>query len=108
MKKPLKFAQQLKTEVSTRDFIPYTNHVTKNVVKLTSGDFIFTMRVQGASHQSADISNVNGWHEQLNGWLRNIASPNVAVWTHIVRREFNKYPAGEFQGGFVDDLNARY
>ena len=108
MKKPLKFAQQLKTEVSTRDFIPYTNHVTKNVVKLNSGDFIFTMRVQGASHQSADISNVNGWHEQLNGWLRNIASPNVAVWTHIVRREFNKYPAGEFQGGFVDDLNARY
>lgn len=108
MKAALKFAPQLKTEVRTSQFIPYSNHVTEHVVKLVSGDFMFSMRVQGAAHQSADQANVNGWHDQLNGWLRNIASPNVAVWTHIVRREFNKYPEGEFEAGFVDDLNARY
>lgn len=108
MKARLKFASQLKAEVQTREFIPYTNHVTEHVVKLASGDFMFSMRVQGASHQSADVSNVNGWHEQLNGWLRNIASPHVAVWTHVVRRQFNHYPDGSFPAGFVADLNERY
>ncbi|MFN9471181.1 VirB4 family type IV secretion/conjugal transfer ATPase [Acidovorax sp.] len=108
MKAPLKFAPQLKTEVPTSQFIPYSSHVTRNVVKLANGDFLFCMRVQGAAHQSADIANVNGWHEQLNGWLRNIASPHVAVWTHVVRREFNAYPEGEFDPGFVSGLNERY
>ncbi|WP_431153277.1 VirB4 family type IV secretion/conjugal transfer ATPase [Acidovorax facilis] len=108
MKAPLKFAPQLKTEVPTSQFIPYSSHVTRNIVKLTSGDFMFCMRVQGASHQSADIAHVNGWHEQLNGWLRNIASPHVAVWTHVVRREFNAYPEGDFESGFVAALNGKY
>ncbi|MDG5826864.1 hypothetical protein MRX60_12550, partial (plasmid) [Xylella fastidiosa subsp. pauca] len=57
---------------------------------------------------SADDEQVNNWHHRLNGLLRSIASQNVAIWQHIVRRPENKYPDGEFPEGFAADLNEKY
>ena len=98
----------VENEQSTSTFIPYGNHVTDNVVKLVSGDYIITFRLQGAAHESADIQNVNIWHDQLNNMMRNIASPKVALWSHVIRREFFEFPAGEFDNGFAKDLNDKY
>jgi type IV secretion system protein VirB4 len=101
-------ADVLKNEVETAEFIPYSSHVTKNAVKLANGDFIQTIKMQGAAHESADVRDINAWHDQLNGFMRNIASPNVAVWSHIIRREYGEYPGGEYQPGFCRDLNEKY
>lgn len=105
---PAKFSEAFAGETPAADFIPYTSHVTPHVVRLESGDYVQVVRVQGAAHESANVSDINVWHEQLNNYLRNIASPNVAVWTHIVRREYNEFPGGEFAPGFCADLNERY
>ncbi|MDG5824398.1 hypothetical protein MRX58_13240 (plasmid) [Xylella fastidiosa subsp. pauca] len=96
-----KYADALKNEKSTALFIPYSSHVTKNVVKLVNGDYIATIRMQGAAHESADVQDINSWHDQLNGFMRNIASPNTAVWSHVVRREYGEFPGGEYQPGFA-------
>lgn len=103
-----KFASAVKNEETTASFIPYSSHVTKNAVKLASGDYIQTIRVQGAAHESADVQDINAWHDQLNGFMRNIASANVAVWSHVVRREYGEYPGGEFAPGFCRDFNEKY
>ena len=103
-----KYADALKNEESTAAFIPYSSHVTKNVVKLTNGDYIATIRMQGAAHESADVQDINSWHDQLNGFMRNIASPNTAVWSHVVRREYGEYPGGEYQPGFCHEFNEKY
>lgn len=105
---PLSFAGAIKNEVEVREFVPYASHVTENVIKTTSGDFVFCVRILGAAHQSADPSQINGWHNQLNGFLRNLSSPNVAVWSNIIRREYNEYPGGEHPPGFVRELNEKY
>lgn len=102
------FRSALAREVGTSEFIPYTAHVTDLVVKLQSGAYIQTFRLQGASHESADTADINGWHDQLNGLMRSIASPNIALWTHVVRREFSEFPAGEFEPGFAADFNRKY
>lgn len=104
----LKFGAALKGEVPASAFIPYTSQVTKSVVKLASGDYVQTIRLQGAAHESADIDDINSWHDQLNNFMQQIASPNVALWSHVVRREFNEYPAGDFPAGFCHDFNAKY
>ena len=103
-----KYAQAFKNEEPTAAFIPYSSHVTKNAVKLANGDYIQTIRMQGAAHESADVQDINSWHDQLNGFMRNIASPKVAVWSHVVRREYGEYPAGEFPPGFCRDFNEKY
>jgi Integrase core domain len=54
--------------------------VLKSVdTSLLNGDYIQVIRMQGAAHESADIQDINSWHDQLNGIMRNIASPNVAI-----------------------------
>ncbi|CAG0944364.1 partial Type IV secretion system protein virB4, partial [Anaerolineae bacterium] len=103
-----KYADALKNEESTAAFIPYASHVTKSVVKLANGDYIQTIRMQGAAHESADVQDINSWHDQLNGFMRNIASPNLAVWSHVVRREYGEYPGGDFSPGFCRDFNEKY
>lgn len=103
-----KFARALKNEVTTATFIPYSVHVTQNTVKLTSGDFLQVIKLQGAAHESADVEDINIWHDQLNGMMRNISSPNVALWTHVVRREYSEYPEGEFPAGFCRDFDEKY
>jgi len=97
-----------KTEQDIERFIPYTNHVTENIIKTENDDFIVTLRLEGAPHESADISDLNAWQEQLNGFMRNIASSNVALWTHVVRRKFDRYPEGEFKNEFARKLNEKY
>ncbi len=103
-----KFANALKTEVEASSFVPYSNHVTENVVKLVNGDFLQVIKLEGAAHESADVEDVNNWHNQLNSLMRNIASPQVALWSHIVRREVDEYPGGSFPSGFSRDLNQKY
>ncbi len=103
-----KFAHALRQEEATSCFIPYSSHVTRHAVKLANGDYIQVLRLQGAAHESADADDINVWHEQLNGFMRNIASPNVAVWSHVVRREYGEYPGGQFPAGFCHTLNEKY
>jgi len=97
-----------KREIDASRFIPYGNQVTTNTVALKEGGYCQTIRLQGAAHESADNKDINNWHAQLNMWLRNLASPNIAVWTHVVRREYSEYPAGEFENDFARRLNAKY
>jgi type IV secretion system protein VirB4 len=102
------FAKALKSEVEASSFIPYSSHVAENTIKLVNGDFLQVIKLQGAAHESADIDDINSWHSQLNGMMRNIASPNVALWSHVVRRTYNKYPDGVFPPGFCHDFNEKY
>lgn len=102
------FMKFLKTEVLTSAFIPYSSHVTQNTVRLKNGEVMQVIKLQGAAHESADIEDLNIWHDQLNGMIRNISSPNLALWTHVVRREYNEYPDGDFPAGFCKDFNEKY
>jgi len=76
----------IRREQGVERCIPYTAHVADNVVRTDSGDYVQVFRVGGASFESADDAELNSWHERLNVLWRNIASPNIALWTHIVRR----------------------
>ena len=66
------------------------------------------LRVGGLAFESADDEAVNAWHERLNALWRNVASPHVALWVHVLRRRERGYPPGEFPPGFARELNERY
>ena len=108
MSAAVQYKQAVKQEVSISDFIPYSSQVTENIVKLKSGDYVATIRLQGAAHESADAQDINIWHDRLNQFFCNISSPKVALWSHVVRREAGEYPGGQFAPGFAHDLNAKY
>ena len=101
-------ASVLRRELQAAAHIPYTALVSDTVVRTTQGDYVQVFQLAGASFESADDATLNTWHERLNVLWRNIASPQVALWSHIIRRrERAAGPRGE-AGGFAGRLEDKY
>ena len=99
----------VQSDITARDYIPYVSHITRNIIRLESEHLLFVIKLQGAAHESADEMTQNTWHESFCQYLRSIASPDVAVWSHVVRRPYGEYPAGDFEeGSFADRFNEQY
>ena len=90
------------------EHVPYTAHVSREVVRTRSGDYVQALRLAGISFESADDEQVNTWHERLNVLWRNVAMPGLAVWTHLIRRPEPACVPVTGAGGFYDALTARY
>ncbi|HMN43827.1 MAG TPA: VirB4 family type IV secretion/conjugal transfer ATPase [Povalibacter sp.] len=88
--------------------IPYTSQATASLVRTKAGDFVQVFRLQGGSFQSADDETLNQWHERLNLTWRNLASPQVAMWVHVVRRRERLEGAGTGGDTFAERLAHRY
>jgi type IV secretion system protein VirB4 len=101
-------ASALRREWSAARRIPYTAHVAPRLVRTADGDFVQAFRLGGASFETADDEVLNNWHERLNVLWRNLASPNVALWVHVIRRRERSGPTGTEGSGFAERLAARY
>jgi type IV secretion system protein VirB4 len=98
----------LRREPEAARHIPYSVQVANSVVKTTSGQYLQAFRLGGASFESADDERLNTWHERLNVLWRGIASPNVALWTHLIRRRETTLPAGSAAPDFANLVHSRY
>ncbi len=97
----------LRRELSAAQRIPYAAHVSPHIVKTAFGDYVQVLRIGGASFECADDETLNTWHERLNVLWRNIASPQVALWTHVIRRR-EVTSVGEGGSSFANVLEAKY
>ncbi|MHB1098220.1 MAG: VirB4 family type IV secretion/conjugal transfer ATPase [Burkholderiales bacterium] len=104
----VRLRDQLRKEVETNKRIPYEGHVTRHTVYTTNQDFMQVIRLEGVSFETVDDDQLNMLHRSLNNLWRSIASPNVALWHHIVRRKEGTYPDGEYPEGFARDFNEKY
>ncbi|HEX3913953.1 MAG TPA: VirB4 family type IV secretion/conjugal transfer ATPase [Steroidobacteraceae bacterium] len=109
----LRHAAALHREIGAAERIPYAAHVAPTVVRTIFGDYVQGFSLAGASFESADDDELNNWHERLNVLWRNLASPNVALWTHIVRHRAGAGAGESLNGGrpghfFVDGLHRKY
>jgi type IV secretion system protein VirB4 len=101
-------AAALKRERPVAARIPYTAHVTPHLLRTEAGHYVQVFRLGGASFESADDEVLNNWHERLNVLWRNIASPNVALWVHIIRRRERSVPGAEQGADFASRLASKY
>jgi len=103
-------------EFSAADRIPYAAQIAPSIVRTLQGDYLQAFKLGGASFETNDDAELNNWHERLNVLWRNIASPNVALWTHVIRRRASigrddpdtAAPASRRGQMFADHLHARY
>jgi type IV secretion system protein VirB4 len=78
--------QSLRRELTAGAHIPYTALVAPDIARTALSDYVFTLKLGGASFESAADETLNNWHERLNILWRNVAAPDVALWSHLVRR----------------------
>ena len=96
-------AAAVRRELPASRHVPYAAHVAPEVIVTKAGDYVQTFRLSGASFESADDETLNNWHERLNVTWRNIATPNVSLWTHLVRRRDVSQLATVTGMSFADD-----
>src|ERR1700733_14277498 len=107
----LRRSSALHREISAAERIPYLAHVAPSIVRTAFGDYVQAFRLGGASFESSDDDELNNWHERLNVLWRNIAGPNVALWTHVIRhraRIDTSVAPGRSSRGFADGLHDKY
>ena len=95
-------------ELFAAENVPYTAHVHEQVVKTKAGDYVQAFRLEGGSFECADDAEINNWHQRLNILWRNIASDQVSLWSHVVRRRESVYPPGVCPPGFSRELDEHY
>jgi type IV secretion system protein VirB4 len=100
-------AARIRREWHTSSHVPYLSHVAEHIVSTRAGDYIQVFRLGGLGFETADDARLNNWHERLNVLWRNLASPHVALWTHIVRRR-ERIMAAAPESGFAGQLHSRY
>ncbi len=98
----------LRREQLASDCVPYSAQVAEHVATTSLLDYVQVFRLAGASFETADDDRLNNWHERLNVLWRNVASTNVALWTHIIRRRESIHTPSHVGSGFGDKLCADY
>ena len=101
-------AAAIRREMSAARHIPYTAQVGEYVIRTDAGDYVQAIRFGGVSFESADDEDLNNWHERLNVTLRNIASPNLALWMHVIRRRETLPALAVHDEGFAGELAQKY
>lgn len=104
----LKRSAALHRELTAAQRVPYVAQVTAHVLRTSLLDYLQVFRLSGASFESADDEQLNNWHQRLNVLWRNIASPNLALWTHVVRRRETTARNGRPGAGFAGHLQRTY
>ncbi|HTC43806.1 MAG TPA: VirB4 family type IV secretion/conjugal transfer ATPase [Steroidobacteraceae bacterium] len=98
---------RIQRERHTSLHVPYLSHVSENVISTRAGDYLQVFRLGGIGFETADDAKLNTWHERLNVMWRNVASPHIALWTHVIRRR-ERITLAQPAPGFAATLNARY
>ncbi len=98
----------LRRERDAAQHIPYSAHLAPAVITSVRGDYLQTFRLAGASFESADDAQLNAWHERLNVLWRNLASAELSLWTHLVRRPVRASMAAVAGEDFAARLASRY
>ncbi|WP_336294022.1 VirB4 family type IV secretion/conjugal transfer ATPase [Bartonella sp. CB169] len=97
-----------KREKQPEEIIPYVRHVSKQIIALNSRALMATIALEGINFETADIADLNIFHEQLNNLLKNIADERIAIYSHIIRKRETIYPDGTFRSEFAQQLDDKY
>lgn len=98
----------LKREVPTSDSLPYSQHVTENIISTRSAEYMSVWRLTGRSHLGASFADVKRWVLELNNTLKGVSSPHIAFWSHTIRRLVAAPLEGDFENFFCRKLNDDY
>jgi len=75
-----------RNETPAMKWVPYRSLPDPEgyTVSTTYGHYVTTLKLSGRSFATRDFEDLNLQHERLKRFLRQMASPNIALWTHMV------------------------
>lgn len=96
------------SEKAVADWLPFSYHVTPEIISMKNGSYLSCMRLEGRAHESASAATLANWVRDLNTTLRMSCNHHVSLWSHLVRRRVQEYPDARFNNQFCESLNQKY
>src|SRR5512143_4041520 len=103
-----KYAEALRRERPLAPFIPYSSQIAPDTLLTRDGDLLRLWRLSGISHETVDPEDIQRRLEELNTALKSLASPHVALWTHLLRRRVSDRLVATFDNEFCRTLDEKY
>jgi type IV secretion system protein VirB4 len=98
-----------KNEVALANYLPFSSHITENIISTVNGEYMRIWKVGGISFEAADELDIATRHDGFNQLLRSIGGGGgVALWSHKVRRKVSDRLEGKFPSKFCSEFNERY
>ena len=101
-------ATVLSAEKAAGSHVPYSHHVTPEILATRRGEYLSVWRLGGRSHETAAASELAGWVTDLNNAMKGVATAGVAFWSHVIRRRVDEFPSSGVEGYFCRRLDERY
>lgn len=90
------------------DRLPYARHADDHTIVTRAGDLLQMIRVEGYPFETADSDTLNHLHAIRDVTLRSIASSQLMLYCHVIRRRVVTQLAGEQPAGFARELDERW
>lgn len=97
-----------RTEPSAVRYIPYSYHITDNIISTVDGQYLAMFKLRGRTHDCASDIELLNWHRDLNQLIKSIGDEHVKLWTHLHHRKISKYPESKFELSFPKMFNDSY
>lgn len=92
--------------------IPYSSHITPEIIKLRDGIYLMAFEIEGAHYVGQNEEDVDQLVLQINKFISTLRAPyryNVYLQMHCIRGEGEAFlPAHFSPGSFAERLNAEY
>ncbi|MGN8119778.1 VirB4 family type IV secretion/conjugal transfer ATPase [Labrys sp. 22185] len=106
--KQMTYGSHARREKGVAAHIPYTRHVTENVLGTRDGLLLSIIRLEGYCFETADMALINNKLENRNTILRGLGSSRYAICGHLIRRRIRPELEGRFENRFAAELDRRY
>ena len=103
-----KYVSVANREVALADTIPYSTHVTDDVIKTREGDYLRIWKLAGIAFEAADPADILVRHDGFNQLVRALPGGHVALWSHRLRRRVSDHFATPYRNRFCQELATRY
>ena len=97
-----------KWECSSSEYIPYKCFWNSNTVLLKDNSMVRVIKVRGFAFETADDEDIDIKKIARNNLMKGMASGNLAIWFHTIRRRREAFPEGEMTNVFTKKLNEEW
>lgn len=97
-----------KYEVSAAHFIPYRCHWNSDTILTHSEEFIRVIKIKGFAFETADDVDIDLKKNARNNLFKGMATGNLSLYFHTVRRKEKGFPDGEMPDAFSSRVNEEW
>lgn len=103
-----KYHQEINNECSIAEFIPFSSHLTNDVISTKNGDLVKVFKLHGTSFETKGEEELLAAHARLNSLYKGLSENNISLWSHLVRRKVKSTMEGSFPDHFSEHFDKCY